>query len=583
MGRDQQWNLKFENSQANIIKDYFQYQTHMLAELSNAVLNGNIDAASAITNLNQQSLKSFIHYNETQNKLLALLNNRVNVSDITLDDLSGMPIKRYEVEVTDLALNQLAGYQYPLKGSVLLVGGECAGLEDWIEKKNLKPYRVPENANEETIQAFFQETVCGIIGISEKNCSEKEGLEYIKQMFLAAKYLSVTGFCSQDKPFFVAITRLGGCFGINSNASEFLTGSISGLCKTAAREWKSNAIVRCIDISAEASDDSLISYIDEELKYGNSVEVGRVIDGRRKVLMLKEYYDNKPSIAQPQADDVFIVSGGARGITALCVIDLAKLYHCRFLLLGRSRLNDEPPEFAGATDIAMIQEILIQKHNTGIKKLKPIEINYMAKEIMAQREIRSTLEEINAAGGTALYFSCDVRNVSDLEEVVNKGTASLGTITGMIHGAGIISDNLLGKKTESDFENVFGIKYYGLTNMLSMVNTDKIKYLIMFSSIAGFFGNAGQADYSCGNEYLNHFARYWKHTHPECLTASVNWGAWDAGMVQPIIKNEMIKRGHYLIDPDLGKRYFRALFTQEHLEGFNQVVINDNDELEVEL
>ena len=43
---------------------------------------------------------------------------------------------------------------------------------------------------------------------------------------------------------------------------------------------------------------------------------------------------------------VFLVSGGARGITAQCVIKLAQRYQCKFILVGRSSIAEPEPDWA---------------------------------------------------------------------------------------------------------------------------------------------------------------------------------------------------------------------------------------------
>lgn len=50
--------------------------------------------------------------------------------------------------------------------------------------------------------------------------------------------------------------------------------------------------------------------------------------------------------AEIKPTSVFIVSGGAKGITAKCTINLAQQHPCKFILLGRSELLANEPEFA---------------------------------------------------------------------------------------------------------------------------------------------------------------------------------------------------------------------------------------------
>ena len=115
-------------------------------------------------------------------------------------------------------------------------------------------------------------------------------------------------------------------------------------------------------------------------------------------------------------NSVFIVSGGGRGITAKCIIKLAQFCPCRFILMGRSKLENEPQ---WANDI--IDEIELKKRafsalNSQGKKPKPQEINQIIKTIFANREIQETLAYIRQLGGKAEYLSCDITNNNDLSE-----------------------------------------------------------------------------------------------------------------------------------------------------------------------
>ena len=47
-----------------------------------------------------------------------------------------------------------------------------------------------------------------------------------------------------------------------------------------------------------------------------------------------------------QPSSVVLVSGGARGITAQCVVRLAERARCKFIFLGRSSAADPVPDWA---------------------------------------------------------------------------------------------------------------------------------------------------------------------------------------------------------------------------------------------
>ena len=145
----------------------------------------------------------------------------------------------------------------------------------------------------------------------------------------------------------------------------------------------------------------------------------------------------------------------------------------------------------------------------------------------------------------------DITNVTALQQELAK-VAHLGTITGIIHGAGVLADKLIEKKTEQDFEIVYSTKIKGLHSMLECVNENTLEHLVLFSSAAGFYGNLGQSDYSIANEILNKFAYDFKRKHPSSHVASFNWGPWDGGMVTPQLKEMFAQRNIEVIPIEVG-------------------------------
>src|SRR6185369_5749156 len=58
------------------------------------------------------------------------------------------------------------------------------------------------------------------------------------------------------------------------------------------------------------------------------------------------YSGSKTCVMSINSDTVFAVSGGARGITAHCVIEMARRFGCRFILLGRTDIAQPEPGWA---------------------------------------------------------------------------------------------------------------------------------------------------------------------------------------------------------------------------------------------
>jgi NAD(P)-dependent dehydrogenase (short-subunit alcohol dehydrogenase family) len=250
---------------------------------------------------------------------------------------------------------------------------------------------------------------------------------------------------------------------------------------------------------------------------------------------------------------VILVSGGGRGITAQCVVRLAERAKCNFVLLGRTPIGERLPEWTDTIDeeSAMKRKILESMTAKGEKPL-PSKVQKIYKSIVAQKEIRSTIDAVKNAGGHAEYISVDISDPVLLQEKLAEPEHRLGKITGVIHGAGNLADKLIEKKTIQDFETVYSPKVTGLQNLLHAVPVAQLDFLVLFSSIVGFFGNIGQTDYAIANEILNKTAHALQRQNPKCHIISIDWGPWEAGMVTPELKRAFEERGVEIIPVETG-------------------------------
>jgi acyl transferase domain-containing protein len=256
---------------------------------------------------------------------------------------------------------------------------------------------------------------------------------------------------------------------------------------------------------------------------------------------------------QISSSSVFVVTGGGKGITAKCAIKLAQHYPCKFILLGRSELLDSEPDWAKNNFEEPVLKKRIMEYLLSLgEKPTPISVQKLYNQITSNREIKQTIEAIRQAGGYAEYLSVDVTDSHTLKEKLSAIVERTGAITGIIHGAGNLADKLIEKKTEQDFEKVYTAKVQGLENLLSCVKPTQLEYLVLFSSVTGFYGNIGQTDYAIANEILNKSAHLVKQRYPECHVVAINWGGWDSGMVTPELKKEFARRGIDIIPVEVG-------------------------------
>jgi NAD(P)-dependent dehydrogenase (short-subunit alcohol dehydrogenase family) len=264
-------------------------------------------------------------------------------------------------------------------------------------------------------------------------------------------------------------------------------------------------------------------------------------------------------------DSVVLVSGGGRGITARCVVELARRVACKFILLGRTPPGEPLPDWATSTrGEPELKKIILENMKASGESPTPQKIQKAYKNLVTRREVEETLAAIRQAGGQAEYVSVDITNAAELKEKLAAPVARLGKITGIIHGAGNLADKRIEKKTMQDFETVFSAKVDGLENLLHVTPVSQLDFLVLFSSVVGVYGNIGQADYAIANEILNKTALLLKQHYPNCHVVSIDWGPWEAGMVTPELKKAFEERGVEVIPVEVGARMLvRELMPQE--------------------
>lgn len=354
-----------------------------------------------------------------------------------------------------------------------------------------------------------------------------------------------------SKGLLISVTTLGGCFGFDDKLKGVASqAGIYGLIKTADKEWDE---VNCksIDVNLDALS---ISSLQEELFLQGPLELG-LINGELIQLALEEEPLPEKGLTTEllNQEDFIVISGGARGVTAEVAVKLADTYKCNLLLLGRSLEPEAEVEWlADLTEPAAIKKSILD--NTA-EKLKPAELEKRYQSILANREIRGTLQRIEQTGARVQYVSVDVTDTDAVANVIDMARIELGNVTGIIHAAGVLADRLIEDKTEAQFNTVYSTKVDGMQSLLSATRDDSLKLIVMFSSTTARLGRKGQVDYAAANEVLNKIAQSENQNRSECKVLSVNWGPWDGGMVTPALKKLFAEEGVGVIGLNSGADY----------------------------
>ena len=170
----------------------------------------------------------------------------------------------------------------------------------------------------------------------------------------------------------------------------------------------------------------------------------------------------------------------------------------------------------------------------------------------ARIEIEATLEAVAGRGHAETFapMSRTTRSASAGAGHRSPGRCRLG----ILHGAGAIADRRLEEKTAADFDRVYAPSVRGLRDLLAALDEDDLRFIVLFSSAAAFYGNAGQADYAVANEVLNKAAYRLRSRLPACRVIAFDWGPWAGGegMVTPSLERLFEERGIDLVPPAAG-------------------------------
>lgn len=123
-------------------------------------------------------------------------------------------------------------------------------------------------------------------------------------------------------------------------------------------------------------------------------------------------------------------------------------------------------------------------------------INYCGSEDRAL----AVKSEIEAAGGQAEAWRCDVSDCGQCEEFVKAVMEKYGRIDVLVNNAGITRDGLMMRMSDEDFSRVIDTNLKGTFYMMRFVSRHMLKAkkgrIINMASVVGLMGNAGQVNYA---------------------------------------------------------------------------------------
>ncbi|MFV8754834.1 SDR family NAD(P)-dependent oxidoreductase [Nannocystaceae bacterium ST9] len=195
---------------------------------------------------------------------------------------------------------------------------------------------------------------------------------------------------------------------------------------------------------------------------------------------------------------------------------------------------------------SLVARHLVERH--GVRRL--LLVSRRGDDSPSAKRLAIDLELLGATVG---LVACDVGNRGELRKLLDAIPAA-HPLTAVFHVAGVIEDGVLGSLTPARIEKVFQPKVEAALALHELTRELPLAAFVLFSSIVGVMGNAGQASYAAANAFLDALA-----AHRQALglpATALAWGPWGgegmAARLSDMDRSRMRRRGLIPLAPSDG-------------------------------
>jgi polyketide synthase PksN len=331
---------------------------------------------------------------------------------------------------------------------------------------------------------------------------------------------------------------------IAKHDEQQFSGGLSGLLKTAQLE-NPRFTGQLIEVEPGEDTEGIVAKLNENSHFPADQWI-RYQNGRRMIAGWSEIETTAPAAVHLPWNDrgVYLITGGAGGLGLILAGEIThQVEGTTLILTGRSSAE----AVQSSPHAARLQELMDTSALTHTR---------------------------------IIYRQADLTKKEEADRLIQSIREEFGTLHGIIHGAGIIRDNYIIKKSKSEFLEVLDPKVTGLVNLDQASQDLPLDFLIIFSSGAGAMGNPGQSDYATANAFMDAYAKYRNRlaglNQRHGRTLAIDWPLWkEGGMRVSEVTGEIMRQTTGMI-PLETRDGIRALY-QSFISGQDQVMVMAGD------
>ncbi|MEU3741247.1 SDR family oxidoreductase [Streptomyces sp. NPDC032198] len=306
------------------------------------------------------------------------------------------------------------------------------------------------------------------------------------------------------------------------------SGLFTGLLKSAGRELTDSTSFALLTSATEVADG--VRRVEEESRAHRTFPVVVDADGVRRTPRLHD----EPIVLDASApaaldrDSVVVVAGGARGITAEVLKEVAAEFGPRIHVFGSNDLDSYPPsvfegsdeEFAAGRAAYIKTELAKAKSkNKGKARGKGkgaakgpsvADLNKAFDRMLNARDARHNLDAMteHSGAGRVTYVQCDMRDGAQVEKAIGAVLEEHGRIDLLVNAAGLQRSALIKDKDFGEFTSIRDLKVESYLNLKYALRDAPPRMWCNFGSLLGYFGQLGESDYASANDFLGTAATY---------------------------------------------------------------------------
>ncbi|MEU4345673.1 SDR family NAD(P)-dependent oxidoreductase [Nocardia sp. NPDC023852] len=148
--------------------------------------------------------------------------------------------------------------------------------------------------------------------------------------------------------------------------------------------------------------------------------------------------------------------------------------------------------------------------------------------------------ELAGAGADARVVACDVTDRDAVRDLLDAIEAD-GGLTAVVHTAGVLDDGTVESLTGEQVDRVLAPKVDGAWYLDELTRERDLSAFVVFSSMAGVLGSAGQSNYAAANGFLDGLAQ--RRRAAGSTAVSLAWGPWNSrsGMTGELDRTALVR------------------------------------------